>query len=111
MEAITGVQNDMPYLRVLGSKHGWESASDDIFDAVENAFVQFVRKGRPLQEGDDAHDTISEIAWEAVTYLDKIAYYRIELDKLITEKCAELVTRSVRRNCKAKRRARNRDTV
>lgn len=110
VEAITRIQNDMACLRMLGSKHVWEGASDEIFDALEKAFVRIVRKGQPLPHGDEAYDVIGKIAWEGVTFLDKIAYDRLELDKLLKRKCAELVNGSPRSRHKSRRSTRAQPT-
>lgn len=109
VEAITEIQNDMPCLRMLGSKHVWDGASDDVFDTLEKAVVEIVRQGQPLQVGDRAYDLIGEVAWEAVTFLDKIAHDRLELEKLLKKKCAELVKGSVHRRSKSKRLVQNPD--
>ncbi len=109
--AITQIQNDMLCLRMLGSKHVWEGASDEISDALEKAFVQNVRRGQPLQHGDEAYNVIGEIAWAGVTFLDKIASDRLELEKLLKKKCAELVNGSARSRWKDKRPARTANNV
>jgi hypothetical protein len=85
-------QADIGYLRGLGgSKHVWDAACDDVFDAVEGVFVQTVIGGKALDEEADVYDAIGEIAWAVVTFLDETAPQRLELDAVISAKCEELV--------------------
>ena len=95
VNAMMEIQNDIRYMGLLnGPKHVLENASDDIFDAVEQAFVNIAREGRPLQEGDPAYEVFPDIAASVVYFLEKIASDWIELDRILNKKCMELAKSS-----------------
>ena len=107
LETVAEFETDIMCIRSLGCrKHMWDGACHDVFDTVEEALVRIVRKGTPLQERDDAHEAIGDIAWAVITYLDNISGDRVELDNILNEKCAELVNGSPCRRWKTERQKR-----
>ncbi|MCX5758755.1 MAG: hypothetical protein NTU83_09680 [Candidatus Hydrogenedentes bacterium] len=58
---------------------------------MEKVFINTVRQGKALEEGDDAYDAIGEIAWATMEFIEETAHERIKLDTLVLDKCEELV--------------------
>ena len=108
VEILAERQNDIGYIRMLnGSQEYLDGACDDVFDAIEDALVQTVRKGQSLSGGDDAYEAIGDIAWAMVTFLEDTAHARIKLEGLLNDKCEELVKGSESRRWKNSRRTRS----
>ena len=109
---ITELQSDVHGMRCMGgSKHIIDGARDEVFDEVEKVFINIVRQGKALEEGDDAHDAIGEIAWATMEFIEETAHERIKLDTLVLDKCEELVKGNAYVRWMKKKRAKVSDNI
>lgn len=105
IDAIIGeFQGDIAGLRFLGgSKHYFDGACDELFDAVEKAYLTTVQHTGECAPSNEDLELFGDLSWGIAEFLEEVAPARIKLDALVLNKCEELVKGSDYLRWKGKR--------